>query len=64
MEKISFYDFTVVVKETDLTVGDVPAEEIFDITDFRDFKVTLRNGRDVADIINLEQWKGKSGVGK
>lgn len=44
VEKISFYDFTVSAKETDLTICDVPPEEVFDITDFKDFKVTLRNG--------------------
>ena len=43
VERISFYDFTVYAKETDLTIGDVPAEEVFDVTDFKDFKVTLRN---------------------
>ena len=54
MEKISFYDFTVQAKETDLSVGDVPAEEIFDITDFRDFKVTLRNG--CENVVNFADF--------
>lgn len=31
VEKISFYDFTVIAKETDLTVGDVLAGEILEI---------------------------------
>lgn len=43
VEKISFYDFTVVAKETDLTVDDVPEKDVFDITDLKEFKVTLRN---------------------
>lgn len=43
VEKISFYDFSVQAKETDKTISDVPAEEVFDITEFKDFKVTLRN---------------------
>ena len=43
VETISFYYFTVSAKETDKTISDVPAEEIFDITDFKDFKITLRN---------------------
>lgn len=43
IEKISFYYFTVTAKETDLTISDVPVEEIFDITDLKDFKITLRN---------------------
>lgn len=43
VEKISFYNFSIVVKETDKTISDVPAEEVFVITDFKDFKITLRN---------------------
>lgn len=54
VEKISFYDFTVVAKENDLTVDDVPAEEVFDITDFRDFKVTLRNG--CGNVVNFADY--------
>lgn len=62
MEKISFYDFTVVAKETDLTVGDVPAEEVFDITDFRDFRIKLRNWHgNLVDFKNyVENQKMKS----
>lgn len=43
VEKISFFNFTVQAKETDKTISDVPAEEVFDLTDFKEFKVTLRN---------------------
>lgn len=43
VEKISFYDFSIVAKETDKTISDVPAKEVFAITDFKDFKITLRN---------------------
>lgn len=43
VEKISFYDFSVQAKETDKTILDVPAEEVFDLTDLKEFKVKLRN---------------------
>lgn len=43
VEKISFFDFSVQAKETGKTILDVPAEEVFDLTDFKDFKVKLRN---------------------
>lgn len=43
VERISFFDFSVQAKETDKTISDIPAEEVFDLTDFKDFKVTLRN---------------------
>ena len=53
VEKISFYDFTVVAKETDLTISDVPVEEVFDITDLKEFKITLRNWHgNVVDFVN------------
>ena len=54
VDKISFYNFTVVAKETDLTISDVPAEEIFDITDFKDFKITLRNWH--GNVVNFMEY--------
>ena len=44
LEKISFYDFSIKAVETDLRVGDVAENEIFDISELKDFKVTLKNG--------------------
>ena len=44
IEKISFYDFSIKAVETDLRVGDVAENEIFDISELKDFKVTLKNG--------------------
>lgn len=43
VEKISFFYFTVQAKETDKTISDVPDEEVFDLTDFKEFHITLRN---------------------
>lgn len=54
VDKISFYDFTVIAKETDLNVDDVMAEEVFDITDFKDFKVTLRNWH--GNVVNFADF--------
>lgn len=44
VEKISFYDFSIKAIETDLKVGDVAENEVFDISEFKDFRVTLKNG--------------------
>lgn len=44
VERISFYDFSIKAVETDLKIGDVAQNEIFDISDLKDFKVTLKNG--------------------
>lgn len=45
VEEISFYDFNIKAVETDLKVGNVAENEIFDISEFKDFKVTLKNGK-------------------
>ena len=47
VDNISFYYFTVNARQTDKTIDDVPANEVFDITDFPEFLVTLHN------------WQGK-----
>lgn len=44
---INFSDLTLEAGETNLLVPDVPAEEIFRLEDFKEFRVTLRN------------WQGK-----
>lgn len=43
VKKISFYDFSIKAVETDLKIADVPEEEVFDISEFKDFRVTLKN---------------------
>lgn len=45
--------------ETNLIVADVPAEEVFDIQDFKDFRITLMNktGNKVAEIIDFDSRK-------
>ena len=62
VEKLSFYDFSVCAKETDKTIDDVPPEEVFDISDFKDFKITLRNWHgNVVDFAEyVENRKAKS----
>lgn len=43
VEKISFYDFSIKAIDTGLKISDVPEEEIFDISLFKDFRVELKN---------------------
>lgn len=56
---ISFYFMTLEASETDLTVDDVPEEKIWDIGNFKDYKVTLINNGGKAKIIDFEEWKKK-----
>ena len=52
VEKISFYDFSIKAVETDLRVGDVAESEIFDISEFKEFRVMLKN-KGVGNIIEF-----------
>lgn len=54
VERISFYDFLVEAKETDLTVDDAPEEEVFDFNYFKEFKIKLRNCH--GNIVDLAEY--------
>ncbi len=43
-------------KETDLSVGDVPESELWDIEEFEDFKVRLVNGDRMGEVIDFGEW--------
>ena len=57
VEKISFYDFSIKALETDLKLCDVPEEEVFDISDLKEFRVTLKN-KGVGKIVEFVKVKG------
>ena len=60
VEEISFYDFSIKAAETDLKVGDVPENEVFDISEFKDFRVTLKNGN-VDNVVEfVRKWDGNA----
>lgn len=44
---INFADLTLEASITDLLVSDIPSEQLFDVMDFKEFRVRLRN------------WQGK-----
>lgn len=52
VEKILFYDFSIKAVETDLKIGDVAENEIWDISEFKDFRVMLKN-RNVDNIVEF-----------
>ena len=41
--RTDFNDLIIEASETDLVAADVPAEELFSILDFKEFRVRLRN---------------------
>lgn len=57
--KVTNTDFTNLIleaSETDLVAADVPAEELFDLTDFKEFRVRLRNWK--GNIIKFPGTEG------
>lgn len=61
VEKISFYEFSVSAKETDLTIDEVPNNEIFPIENFPKFKMKLPNWNgNVADFVNRSNNKKRN----
>ena len=51
---IDFGDLTIEAMEAEPKVSDLPESEIFPIEDFREFRVTLRNGH--GRIIDFGEW--------
>ncbi len=56
MIKISFFYMTVEAVQTDLTINDVPENEVWDISEFRNYKVKLVNNGGQAGIVDMAEW--------
>lgn len=54
VERISFFTFTVELKETELTIDDVPEQEVFDLSIFEEFKVRLHNWQ--GNIVDFKEY--------
>lgn len=60
VEKISFFTFEVEAKETDLTLADIPEEEVFNLSNFKEFHVKLRNWHgNVIDLLEIIEKRKK-----
>ncbi len=51
-----FY-LSIDAEETDLSASEVPPEELFDFSDFKDYRIHLVNSKDKTNIIDMEKWK-------
>lgn len=54
---ISFFHMTIEAIETDLTATDVPEDELWDIEEFKKYKVRLINNGGMGEIVDFEKWK-------
>lgn len=56
IKKISFFYMTIEGVETNLTVDDVPEYELWDVGEFKNYKVKLINGSGKAEIVDFSDW--------
>ncbi len=52
---------TIEAIETNLTATDVPEDELWDISDFKNYKIKLINNGGQAEILDFEKWKNSKG---
>lgn len=57
VKDINFSNLTIEASETDLLASDVPAEELFDVMEFKDFRVRLRNWK--GNLVDFEKYARK-----
>ena len=48
---------TLEAEQTGLTINDVPESEVWDISEFKNYKVKLMNVGGKAEIIDFAEWK-------
>ena len=52
---------TIEAIETNLTATDVPEDELWDIEEFKNYKIKLINNGGQAEILDFEEWKSRKG---
>ena len=58
--ELSFFYMSIEAVETDMVVGDVPADEVWYIEEFKNYKIKLINNGDQAEIVDFSAWKSKN----
>lgn len=54
---ISFSAMTIRAVEADVSIADIPEDEIFNVMELGEFQITLVNHGGQAKIIDFEAWK-------
>lgn len=53
---IDFCNLTIEASETNLSIADVPENEVFPVEEFGEFKVRLINGCGMGEIVDFAEW--------
>ena len=53
---ISFFYMEIEASETDLTINDVCKDEIWNLKEFRNYRLKLTNGSGKAEIVDFSDW--------
>lgn len=59
VKDISFTDMTIKAVETEISIADDYDDEIFNVMELDEFRITLVNGGGQAEIINFGLWKSE-----
>lgn len=55
--RISFFYMSIEASETDLTINDLPKCELWDLAEFKRYKVRLINNGGKAEIVDFEKFR-------
>ena len=53
---IDFHNLIIEATETDLSIADVPEDEVFPVEEFGEFRVRLCNGSGMGAIVDFVEW--------
>lgn len=56
VKDIDFCNLTIEANETDLSIADVPGNEVFPVEEFGEFRVKLCNGGGIGEVIDFAEW--------
>lgn len=56
VREIDFCNLTIEASETDLSIADVPENEVFPAEELVEFRIRLINRKGDTEIINFKEW--------